>query len=328
MADLSSSAIWTYVAVFVVIFLFSLIINATLLKLISNTLGSSLRHPKFRHFLTSLLLGNLLVTVTGLPAWVAVLASNNTTQSVQPGSENISNIFYYSLDIFHSLLVFIHIVVLMFERLYAIGWSIHHRISPDHQDYVICFIIWLTSGVLTTLAFLMYYLNNFKELALTTLSVCFPFPILITCIFFVVILVKKKNNFTIEMRRIELQMSIVIAILLLVCVTLHVPLHVIYVLLNSFASSSIPYHVTVLSLRCIQYSSTVFIPLVFMLGIADFRSELHLWCFKCCSINETSRNDFLHMDMPRLDSKCVLTNTPKYTPKEQVELAFTNEIHS
>lgn len=337
--DNSSTSIWIFVAIFTLLFLVSSMFNIALLKLMSNVLGSNLRHPKFRHLFTSLLLGNLLVTLCGLPAWVTVLVTNNSTLLRDETSENrqissfgmnTSNIFYYTLDVFHSFLVFVHICVLMFERLYAIGWSIQHRISPDSHDYIISLAMWLVAGILTTVAFLIYYFGDFKELSLIIACMCFPLPILTTSVFFVVILVKKNTNFSTEMRKIEFQMALVVLISMVVCATLHLPLHIIYVLFNSFSTNFTPYHTIVMCLRILQYSSSVFIPIVYMFGIPEFRSEINMFCFKCCSVNESSRNDsFMHMDMPRLDSKCILTNasSSKYTPKEQVELAFTNEVH-
>ena len=326
MSGLSETVVWVLVSIFGAIILFSLILNITVLKLSSVVLSDNLRHPKFRHFLTSFLLGNLFVTLTGLPAWIAILVARNTNET-----ETISDIFYYTVDIFHSLLVFIHIIVLMIERLLAIGWSIQHRISPDRHDYVICCAISLTTGILTTAAFLVYYFYNFKELSVISAAVCFLFPLLLSCILFVAITVKKKRNFRTEIRRIEYQIAVVVARVMFFCVILQAPLHTIHSMINTLSARSIPREVTMF-LRCLQYSSNIVIPLVFLFGLEEFRTEFQMCCYKCCAINEHSRNDILHMDLPRLDGKCVLTTASLYNAKsrsgERVELSFTNEVHS
>lgn len=329
MSGLSDTVVWTLVSLFGAILLFSLILNITVLKLSFVVLSDNLRHPKFRHFLTSLLLGNLFVTLSGLPTWIAILITRNTDET-----ETISDMFYYTLDIFHSLLVFIHIIVVMIERLLAIGWSIQHRISPDRHDYLICCTIWLTTGILTTAAFLVYYFYNFKLLSVISAAVCFLFPLLLSCILFVAIIVKKKRNYTTEMRRIEYKIALVVARVMFVCFLLHAPLHTVHSLIYTFSAISIPREVTMMFLRCVQYSNSIFIPLVFMLGLEEFRSELQMCCYKCCAINEHSRSDIFQMDLPRLDSgKCILTNASsvynsnsRSREEQGVQLSFTNEV--
>lgn len=333
MNNISSTLSWVLVSILGLEFIFSLILNLILLRLIKVVLGGRLRHPKLRHFLVSLLVANLLLTVVAIPAWIYVLAYDTSVEMDSPMTYKLSAIFYYTFDLFYGVLVLLHIVILMTERLYAIGWPIQHRIAADLPDYLTCAAVWFLAIVCSLIAVLVYLYHNFKELALVVSALCFPVLLMICFGLFAAILTKKNKSLSTEIRDKDFKLATIVALVAFSFAGFCLPLHVMNAVYHTCTTCNVPYFETILSLRCLQFSFAIVIDVIFMFGIDEFRSRV-AWCiFKCCSINEHSENDLLHMDIPGVllsnpsSSQCTLTRASKNGAhaKEQVELGFTND---
>lgn len=296
-------------------------------------LGCRLRHPKLRHFLVSLLVVNLIITIIAIPMWIYVLAYDAIVEIDSPLTYKLSAILYYTLDLFYGVLVLLHIAILMTERLYAIGWPIQHRIAADLPDFLTCAAVWFFALLSSLVAVLVYLNHNFKELALVASALCFPVLLLICLGLLFVILIKKKKSLSTEIRNKDFKVAMTVALVALLYTVFCVPLHTMNAVYHTCTTCSIPYFETIMPLRCMQFSFSIVIDVIFMLGIDEFRLRVAWFLFKCCSINEHSENDLLHMDIPGVQlsnpssSQCTLTRASKSGShaKEQVELGFTND---
>ncbi|EDO39152.1 predicted protein [Nematostella vectensis] len=227
------------------------------------------------------------------------------------------------------VLCILHINMLMTERLFAVGWPIHHRIAPEMPDYVISVGIWLAAVLISTASYLVYNHTDFQHLSFVILISCIAVPTLVAMLLFACILASSnRRNRTMALNN-DFSLSVLIAIMLGAFTVTCLPLHCVNYLSYFCKDCGLtePYYVIMMSLRSLQYSCGVFTPAVALFGVTELRRNMSWCCFTCCAVDEDSNNDLYHMEVPGMlraapGSQCMLTRVTPAVSTENIQLSF------
>ncbi|XP_032235879.1 uncharacterized protein LOC5510750 isoform X1 [Nematostella vectensis] len=328
MEMLTSIEVWIFVTVFSVLLILTLLVNGVLLRLIFVALRHRLRHPRLRHFLASLASANLIASFVNLPLCLYALIKSEV-RNTDEITKTTSDVYYYSFDVFYAVLCILHINMLMTERLFAVGWPIHHRIAPEMPDYVISVGIWLAAVLISTASYLVYNHTDFQHLSFVILISCIAVPTLVAMLLFACILASSnRRNRTMALNN-DFSLSVLIAIMLGAFTVTCLPLHCVNYLSYFCKDCGLtePYYVIMMSLRSLQYSCGVFTPAVALFGVTELRRNMSWCCFTCCAVDEDSNNDLYHMEVPGMlraapGSQCMLTRVTPAVSTENIQLSF------
>lgn len=257
------------------------------------------RHGRLYQLVASLSLAGLLTSLVMVPVWLYILLC----YQIEKPSENfqkIHEIFYYSFDTFHGVVSFLHLVAVAGERALAISSPITHIAIKDIHSYSICTCCWFLAAVLSSTGTLVYCFLSPKILVLIVILSLFFLPFVLMSILCVFIGMKStwhQSLLTRTQRRERRAASVVVAVFACFCITC-LPFQVLHIVDFFYPHLQLLRSTIIVSLRCVYYSSSLFTPLIQLLGVSEFRGKLS-WCaFKCCARNERSQNDLYTLDIP------------------------------
>lgn len=100
-------------------------------------------------FFVSLAVSDLLVGAVSIPLWIYHLSCPYFRSCGQP---NVSaNDFYRAFDVFSAMASISNLVAISVERYFAICWPVQHRLSSYKRYYIMMFVTWSYSVLITAI---------------------------------------------------------------------------------------------------------------------------------------------------------------------------------
>lgn len=99
-------------------------------------------------FFVSLAISDLLVGAVSIPLWIYILSCPYFNSCITPNGSVA--VFYQAFDVFSAMASISNLVAISVERYFAICWPIQHRSSSFTRYYLMIFVTWSYSMIVTT----------------------------------------------------------------------------------------------------------------------------------------------------------------------------------
>ena len=310
MAALDPVLSWVYFIILCIISVISLLTNGIVLTLKPSSPDVQFNLTRLVRLLTSQALANLTTAVVIIPVWLFILIMEQKKQT-SFDFEEIDAICFYSFDVFHQLLTVLHLVVVATERLCAICWPVMHRTAPDRVNYIATITPWLIASSISSIIIVVYYFTKKPVLVAITSIGSFGLPCVIIVVIFLVISFRLLGKVLTPSAKIDVSITKGVAVVFLCFFIISLPYHTISLLKFFCSSCNLSQQSLSLGLRCLFYSSSAVIPIIFISLVPQLRVKVQWCCFRFHAINEESRNELYLMEIPGIQrrNKCILVNS-------------------
>ena len=232
------------------------------------------RRKRSSFLLIGLGVADLLVGGLAIPLFIAAFESASIT------TWRVFNI----VDMFTSTSSIYTLAVISLERMFAIGWPLHHR-TANFRIYICAISIpWIIAAIFTVLTDVYVYI--IKRYSVIYLLVFFPAtPLLVMCVAYYVIWRKQKSPICNHKNVIrEAKLANTLFFITGASVFTWLPFQILILLVNLQITANFSHlQMTAFIIRVLQYSNSFVNVIIYPLRIPEFKNCL-LHSLRCCVV--------------------------------------------